>query len=302
MMRALEQETYSQRRGLSLTVAYGIIMIDTMHTRIVILAAGKGTRMNPVGNKTPEASAVPPTAERISNGANNGAIPKVLTLFEGKPMITYLLDAVARSGVDARPVIVTGYQADAVEKVLGDGYDYVRQTDQLGTGHAVACAEALIRGTAQNVMVLYGDHPFIKTGTIINLAALHEREGCPLSLTTTRVDDFDGWRAPFADFGRVVRDASGAIAAVVEMRDATPAERAIQEIMPGFFCFSAPWLWGHLRLIANHNAKGEYYLTDLVRMAIDEGACAASLPISPQESIGINTPAHLKLAGQSGLQ
>ena len=252
--------------------------MDTMQTRIVILAAGKGTRMN------------------------NGAIPKVLILFEGKPMIIHLLDAVARSGVDARPVVVTGYQAPAVEKTLGDGYDYVRQTDQMGTGHAVACAEALLRGTAQNVMVLYGDHPFIKASTIINLVALHERERCPLSMMTTRVDDFDDWRAPFADFGRVVRDASGVIAAVVEARDATPAERSIREIMPGFFCFDDAWLWRHLRLIANHNAKEEYYLTDLVRMAIDEGACVASLPVSPQESIGINTPEHLELAGRFGLQ
>lgn len=261
-----------------LTPEQRIIMIETMQTRIVILAAGKGTRMN------------------------NGAIPKVLTLFEGKPMIVHLLDAVARSGVDARPVVVTGYQADRVEETLGDSYDYVRQTDQLGTGHAVARAEEILRDTAHNIMVLYGDHPFVKADTIINLATLHERERCPLSMTTTRVDDFDDWRAPFADFGRVMRDESGAIAAVVEARDATPAERAIHEITPGFFCFDAAWLWRHLRLIANHNAKGEYYLTDLVRMAIDEGGCIASLPISPQESIGINTPEHLELAARSDRQ
>ncbi len=269
-----------------------------MRTRIVILAAGRGTRMNPVRNN-PDFSrdAVAPMAERISHGVNTD-LPKVLIPFEGKPMIMHLLDAVRSSGVDARPVIVTGYQAELVEKTLGDGYDYVRQDEQLGTGHAVACAEKLLAGKTDQVIVLYGDHPFIKASTIMNFRALHERARCPLSLMAVRVDDFDDWRLTFADFGRVVRDASDKISSIVEAKDATAEERAIREIIPGFFCFDAGWLWQHLRVLTNHNAKKEYYLTDLVGVAVREGACVAPLDISPTESIGINTPEHLKLARQ----
>ena len=249
-----------------------------MRTRIIILAAGKGTRMN------------------------HTDIPKVLIPFEGKPMIRHLLDTVKESGVDGRPIIVTGYQAELVEKTLGDAYDYVRQAEQRGTGHAVQCAEKLLAGKADQILVLYGDHPFVKASTITALRALHERERCPLSLMTVRVEDFDGWRAPFADFSRIIRDDRGRIVADVQVRDVTPEQLAIRELNPAFFCFDAAWLWPHLRLITDHNAKTEYYLTDLVRMAIDEDACVASMEIEPRESIGLNTPGHLDLVGRLGLQ
>ncbi len=253
-------------------------MLNDMQTRIIILAAGKGTRMK------------------------NAEIPKVLIPFEGKPMIAHLLDAVRHSGVDERPVMVTGYQAELVERTLGNGYDYVRQDAQLGTGHAVQCGEELLAGKADQVMVLYGDHPFVKASTIVKLRKLHEQERCPLSMMTVRVDDFDDWRAPFADFGRVVRDASGKIVAIVEAKDVTLAEKEICEVNPAFFCFDAAWLWPHLKKIRNSNAKGEYYLTDLVGIAIAEGACVASMEIDPRESVGVNTLAHLELAGRLGFQ
>lgn len=253
-------------------------MLKDMQTRIIILAAGRGTRMN------------------------NAEIPKVLIPFEGKPMIAHLLDAVRYSGVDERPVIVTGFHAELVERTLGNGYDYARQDEQLGTGHAVQRAEQLLAEKTDQVIVLYGDHPFVKASTIMNLRALHEQEHCPLSMMTVRVEDFDDWRLAFADFGRVVRDASGKIAAIIEAKDATPAEKEICEVNPSFFCFDAAWLWTHLRKIENKNAKREYYLTDLVGMAITEGACVASLEIDPAESIGVNTPEHLELAGRLGIR
>lgn len=265
-----------------------------MRTRIVILAAGRGTRMNPVRNKTPEASAVPPLAERISNGVNTN-LPKVLIPFEGRPMIAHLLDAVRVSGVDPRPVIVTGYQADLVERTLGSGYDYVRQEEQLGTGHAVACVEPLLHGIADQILVLYGDHPFVRPSTIAKLRELHEREKCVLSMMTVQVQDFFDWRAPFADFGRVIRDASGKIIAIKENKDATPEERAIREVNPALFCFNAAWFWRNWKKIGTENAKREYYLTDLVKIAIDEGECIASMSAPPREAIGLNTPEHLKL-------
>lgn len=242
-----------------------------MRTRIVILAAGKGTRMN------------------------GGIIPKVLVPFEGKPMIRRLLDAVRSSGVDARPVIVTGHQAGLVEKTLGNDYEYVRQDEQLGTGHAVQCAEKVLAGKTDQIIVLYGDHPFVKPATIRDLRALREQERCPLSMMTVTVEDFGDWRAPFADFSRIIRDSRGRIAADVQVKDATPDQLAIREVNPAFFCFDAAWLWPHLKLLKNNNAKNEYYLTDLIDIAIREGACIASMAINAHESMGLNTPAHVDI-------
>src|SRR3989344_590070 len=271
-----------------------------MKTRVVILAAGRGTRMNPIRNNSDQSrDAVPSMAKGISNGMNT-KMPKVLLPFQGRPMIMHLLDAVKDSGVDPRPVIVTGFQAPLVELTLGSGYDYVRQNEQLGTGHAVACAESLLARCADTIIVLNGYHPLVRGTTIAALAQLHERELCVLSMMTAMLEDFTEWRASFADFGRVIRDQSKKITAIVEIKDATPEQREIREVNPNFFCFRASWLWPSIKKLGNNNAKGEYYLTDLVRIAIAEGECIASMNVSPREAIGLNTPEHLKLA--EGLQ
>lgn len=242
-----------------------------MPTRVIVLAAGRGTRMQ-------------------------SEIPKVLVRLNGHPMVQYLLDAIRASGADPRPAVVVGHHADLLRRTLGSSYDYVLQEEQLGTGHAVGCAEALLAGKAENVMVLYGDHPFVRPETIASLRALHEREGRVLSMMTTTVEDFAGWRAPFADFGRIIRNAAGEIAAIVEVKDASPEERLIREVNPAFFCFDAAWLWKNLKSIKNNNAKREYYLTDLVRIAIDQGERIASININPLESIGVNSPDQLERA------
>lgn len=222
-------------------------------------------------------------------------VPKVLVPLDGRPMIQYLLDAIRASGADDRPVLVVGHNADMLRAALGTGYDYVTQEEQLGTGHAVQCAESLISGKTDTAIVLYGDHPFVGKETIAALKELHEREGCAVSMMTTTVGDFQGWRAPFADFGRIVRDSQGRISAIVEAKDATPAQRQLREINPAFFAFKAPWLWENLKKLRNDNAKGEYYLTDLVHLAIEGGECLASMSIDPLESVGVNTPEHLSL-------
>lgn len=244
-----------------------------MNTRIVVLAGGKSTRMN-------------------------SGIPKVLAPLRGKPMIQYLLDAIRASGIDSQPVVVIGKYREIIKQTLGEKYVYVIQEEQRGTGHAVQCTEGTLKGNTKSVIVLYGDHPFVHTSTITKLKALHEREGCVLSMMTTTVEDFNEWRTPFYDFGRVIRDESRKIAAITEVKDATPAQREIREVNPSFFCFQASWLWTNLKKLDNNNAKHEYYLTDLVRIAIDEGECIASMDISPLESIGINTPEHLEFAKQ----
>ena len=170
--------------------------VDAMSTRVIVLAAGKGTRMN-------------------------HGIPKVLIPLGGEPIIQRLLNAVKTTVLDPRPVIVIGHNGDSVRRALGDEYEYVHQKEQLGTGHAVQCAEEIIVGKADAVIVLYGDHPFVRASTISELKALHEREGCIISMMTTTVQDFKDWRALFADFGRVKRSSTGSVIGIVEAKDAT---------------------------------------------------------------------------------
>ena len=115
-------------------------------------------------------------------------------------------------------------------------------------------------------------------------------------MMTTTVQDFEDWRRPFYDFGRIVRNAGGEVVGIVEKKDATPEQLSIKELNPALFCFDAQWLWKYLPNIQNKNAQGEYYLTDLIHMAIGDGFRIASMNIDPLESIGVNTPEHLALA------
>ncbi len=242
-----------------------------MNTRIIVLAAGKGTRMKM-------------------------EMPKALAVINGKPIVEHLLISVAASGVDSDPVVVVGFGADEVKRTLGDRYAYVLQEPQLGTGHAVRCAEPVLRGKSDAVMVLYADQPFIRPATIRALAALHEKNRPAFSLMTTTVPDFNDWRAPFFDFGKIVRDGNGNIVKIVEKKDRRPEEDEIKEINPTLFCFDAGWLWEHLPKLTNDNAQKEYYLTDLAQMAIKENAPIASASVAPEETIGVNTKEHLGFA------
>lgn len=244
-----------------------------MVTRIVILAAGKGKRMH-------------------------SDIPKVLIPLRGKPIISYLLEAVAETGIDPRPVLVVGHKKEMVMEVLGNQYEYVFQEEQLGTGHAVQRAESLLLDKADNILILYGDHPFLSSSTISTLYRTHEKEGRVLTMVTTTVEDFEDWRAPFYDFGRIIRNKQGEIQGIIELKDTSSEQREIKELNPAFFCFKASWLWPHLKMIRNANASGEYYLTDLVGIAIGEGEHVASIDINPLESIGVNTPVHLELGAK----
>lgn len=242
-----------------------------MH-RIIILAAGKGKRMGP--------------ADR----------PKVLHTILGKPMLAYVLDAVVDSGVDAKPVVVVGHMAEHVRTVCGDACDYATQTELKGTGDAVMRARPLLEGSAEHVMVLVGDQPFVTAGTIRRVADMHLASGATLTIGTVTVDDFDAWRAPFADFGRIVRGPDGAIERIVEVKDAAPEQLAIKEINPSYYCFKADWLWKNLELLTTDNAAGELYLTDLLGRAIAAGEKVQTVPVPPDEALGVNTLEQLAIA------
>lgn len=241
-----------------------------MKTRLIILAAGNGRRMA-------------------------SEVPKVLIPVGTRPMIGHLLDAVKKSGVDPRPLVVVGKNGEAVRGELGGGVDYVMQEEQLGTGHAVLAAEKLLRGAADAIMVLYGDHPNLRAETIKKIISVHAARVPEITMAITQVPDFEEWRKPLADFGRIVRGSEGEIRAIVEKKDATTDQLVIAELNPSFFCFNAAWLWDNLKKIGNRNAQKEYYLTDLVQIAIDQGKRVETVEVDPIETLGVNTPEHLEL-------
>jgi len=240
--------------------------------RIIVLAAGKGKRM----------------------GASDR--PKVLHTILGKPMLAYVLDAVVESGVDAKPVVIVGHMAEHVRAVCGDACDYATQTELRGTGDAVARARELLEGAAENVMVLVGDQPFVTSTTIRRVADAHAASGATLTLGTVTVPDFDDWRSPFADFGRILRDEQGNVTRIVEVKDATPEEKAVKEVNPSYYCCKAAWLWENLEGLKTDNASGEFYLTDLLGAAISEGESVRTVPIPPEEALGVNTTEQLAIA------
>lgn len=241
-----------------------------MDTEIVILAAGHGKRMQ-------------------------SDLPKVLTLLKGKPLIQHLLENVKKSGVNNNPVFVVGQKKEQVMASLGNDYRYAFQEEQLGTGHAVLSAEKILKGMSKNVLVLYGDMPYLSPQTIRALAQKQNEHSGAMTMATVSVDDFADWRQGFFDFSRVIRDENGIILKTVEKKDASEEELKILEVNPCYLCIKSDWLWDHLKNLKNINAQGEYYLTDLIKMAVDEKAGIDSIKIDPREALGVNTREHLEM-------
>ncbi len=241
-----------------------------MHIKFVILAAGKGTRMQ-------------------------SDIPKALTRIGEKPILQYLFDSIQQSGVDGTPVVVVGHGRDKLCEFFGAVCDYAVQDEPLGTGHAVMCAREKAAG-ADAVAVLYGDHPFVSSQTLRNLAELHQTKGAVISMMTTTVPSFEGWHSVFLHWGRILRDGHGHMIGIREYKDAMESEQEIREVNPAMYCFDAAWLWDNISQLKNTNAKGEYYLTDLIELAVAQRREIASLSIAPEEAIGINTPEELRIA------
>mgnify|MGYP001574230913 CR=1 FL=1 len=247
--------------------------------KIVILAEGKGKRMEALGFD----------------------LPKPLIPIHGRPMIRHLIDAVNESQVDGEPIIITAPDnRDLFCQTLGSrACRYVVQEKQLGTGHAVMCARDHFMDTG-HVMVLYGDHPTVTAQTILRLAREHMEAGATLTLATVKFPDFNSWRQWFYNFGRIVRGTDGKIARIVEFKDATEQEKTITEVNPAYMIFRRDWLCDNVALLTNKNAQGEYYLTDLVQLAVEQGELIRSITVdNPIEAIGINTPEQLKAAEEA---
>ncbi len=242
-----------------------------MSRQIVILAAGKGTRMAAV---TPE------------------PFPKVLIPLNGdKAVIKYLLEQVDQIETNTPPIIVVGFESEKVKQELGDNYLYALQTEQKGTGHAVRSARDLV--TAENFVVLNGDMPFISSVSIQKLIDLHESNQAKITLFTVTVPNFEGVYEHFLGFGRIIRNPDGQIIKIQEYADCNEEQKQITEVNTGEYMFNTQWVFSHLGEIGSTNAQHEIYLTDIVEIAIRDGQKIESLAIDPIEMFGINTPDHL---------
>ena len=225
---------------------------------LVVLAAGKGTRMK-------------------------SATPKVLHPAAGLPLIEQVLrtaDAVSPASV----VLVVGHRADLVEAALASraGLRFVRQEPQLGTGHALLQAESALGGATGTVVLLSGDVPLLRTETLRTLVRRHEESRAAATVVTAVVDDPAG-------YGRIERE-GGRIAAIVEHKDASAQQRAIREINSGIYAFDIAPLFDCLRQIGSSNAQGEYYLPDLVKIYRGRGLTVETLALDDAgEIMGVNS-------------
>ncbi len=247
----------------------------TPNVRAVILAAGMGKRMN-------------------------STMLKVMHEVHGRPMIDYVVSTVEKAGL-AKPVVVVCDTDPAVQDFLGDRAQYVVQKKRLGTGHAVSMAEPELRNNAENIVVLYGDMPFVTADSVKRLVTRHQERNNTLTMMTFTVPDFDEWRSPFNSFSRIIRGTDGHIARDVQFKDATPAELEIKELNPCVYCFKSEWLWENLKNLKNNNVQQEYYLTDLISEAIHQGQKISSIEIDPKEAIGINSQADLQSVQNLGV-
>ena len=235
-----------------------------MKVTAVLLAAGQGTRMK-------------------------SDLPKVLHPLCGKPMLWHVLEAL-KSVTTEKPVVIVGHGAEAVKKYVGESAECVLQEPQLGTAHAAMQAEASLKGRADYVIVTYADMPLLRGETFQQLLETQRSNPGPLSMLTVIADDPRG-------FGRIVRKDDGTVEAIVEEYVATPEQREIKELNVGAYCFKADWLWDALHRIEKNPKKGEYYLTDIVEIAVRENLPVQALVHDDfMETIGINTRIHLSEA------
>jgi bifunctional UDP-N-acetylglucosamine pyrophosphorylase/glucosamine-1-phosphate N-acetyltransferase len=236
-----------------------------MSTDVVILAAGEGTRM-------------------LSE------LPKPLQTLMGKTLLELVLEASGGLS-DNPPVLVVGHGAEQIRDRLGDKVRYVEQAELLGTGHALQQVQPLLSGKSDLVLVVYGDMPLIRRDTLRAIVEMQGSHQGPMTILTLESENPRG-------FGRVCRDSRGRIQAIVEEANATPEQLRITELNAGIYCFRSDWLWPALQKL-KLSPKGEYYLTDLVALAAEEGLAVESVQSEhPEELIGINTRVHLAEAGQ----
>lgn len=237
---------------------------------VIILAAGKGTRMK-------------------------SAKAKVLHEVFYAPMVQHVVNAVNTIDV-AKTVMVVGHQKEAVKDQLNtDTLSFAEQTVQLGTGHAVLAAEETLKELTGTVMILCGDTPLIRPSMLSDLIKEHKQKSASVTLVTTLLDN------P-TNYGRIVSDSSGNIQAIVEHKDANSEELLVKEINAGIYCVDKEYLFNTLKKVGTDNSQGEVYLTDIVKMAVEDGLTVKTfIAQNPIDVLGVNSRLELSQA-QTELQ
>ena len=239
-----------------------------MTVAVVLLAAGQGVRMN-------------------------SRKQKILHEVGGRPMVLHAFLA-AESVADRPPVIVVGPDEDGVQALIGDRAVYVVQPEPMGTGDATRMAAEVLRNDADQVIVTYGDMPLLRPETMRLLAGTQRERDAVVALLTVRGD-------PESPFGRVLRNATGDVLEIVEAADAgrrpdAAGLLAIRELNAGVYCFRGTWLWANIDRLPIRHARNrdEYYLTDLIGMAVEQGCVVAAVPAAdPDEGLGAGTRAEM---------
>jgi UDP-N-acetylglucosamine pyrophosphorylase len=236
----------------------------------VVLAAGKGTRMK-------------------------SELPKVAVPLQGKPMLLHVLENLVQSGVK-RIVVVVGYKKEEVISLVPPyenvQIDFAHQEEQLGTAHAVLCAEEALKDFNGSVLVACGDMPLIRVETFQNLLNTHEASGNKATVLSAKLENPKG-------YGRLVRNKSGELIRIVEEKDADEETKKIQETNTGTYIFDAPEIFQILKNIGSENAQNEYYLPDAVEIFRSQGQNVGSLILDDAiEAMGANSKEDLEILEQ----
>ena len=232
--------------------------------RVIILAAGKGTRMN-------------------------SDLPKVLHKLQGKTLIDYVIDE-SELLKPKEIILVVGYKKERVIKHTESRINlkYAIQEEQLGTGHAVLQTKELLKNKKGHILILYGDVPNIKASTLLPIVDNHIINNCDLTLITAEIDDPTG-------YGRIIRDKKGNLLKIIEEKDCNNNEKKIKEWNPGIYIFKTEEVFKILDNIKTNNASKEYYLTDAIGLAQQSNMQIKAIKIAnSDEVIGINTADQLK--------
>ena len=223
----------------------------------VILAAGKGTRMK-------------------------SKLPKVLHKVGGHPMLEHVMDAAEAAGCQDN-VVVIGHGAELVRELVGNRARIALQAEQLGTGHAVLQAADTLKDFTGTVMILCGDTPLLEAAELRKFYEEHVQSGAAATVMSAMMED------PFG-YGRILRNANGDVAGIVEQKDATEEQKLIKEINTGNYCVEAPLLFEVLKTLGNNNAQGEYYLTDVLAKLRGMGKKVGGMVTADSEMImGVNS-------------